>query len=341
MANEYNYDKDNEQKEFYSRVYRVNKPKKDSILIYIVLFILTFISTTFAGVFLAGKDALQLNNFRYGLTYSALVMLVITAHEFGHYFAARIHKVNTTLPYYIPAPFIFFLFGTMGAVIKLKEMFFSRKALFDIAVAGPIAGWVVSMIILVIGFLTLPPIDYLYSIHPQYGSEGIPLDGEGLTFGYNITFWAMESLLVPSGSFMPPMNEVYHYPLLCVGWFGLLITSLNMMPVGQLDGGHISYTMFPFKIHKALAYLTFYILLVLGVPGLIDYLAFEFDWGFRIGFGSLTWLVWAILIKFLVRVEHPPTVPENDPPLGTGRMLIGWFTYFIFVTSFTPMLAFI
>jgi membrane-associated protease RseP (regulator of RpoE activity) len=339
MANEYNYERENEQAEFYNRVYAVNEPKKESPLINVVFFILTFISTTFAGVSWLGKDPFQLNNFASGLTYSLLIMAVITAHEFGHYFAAQAHKVKVTLPYYIPFPIPFLNpFGTMGAVIRMKQRFYSRKALFDIAVAGPIAGWIVSVIILIIGFLTLPPVDYLYSIHPGYAEDGVSLSG--LTFGYNIAFWALEKLFVPANGFMPPMNEMYHYPFLCVGWFGLLITALNMMPAGQLDGGHISYTMFSYKIHSFIAYLVFTGLLFFGIPGVFDIIAEWQQIPFRFGFGSAGWFIWAIMLFFIIKIKHPPIVPEEDPPLSAARMAAGWFTFFIFVVSFTPVFAY-
>ncbi|MEO8665826.1 MAG: site-2 protease family protein, partial [Ignavibacteria bacterium] len=194
------------------------------VWVNIFLFILTFFTTTIAGVFWANKDPYQLENFSYGLIYSILILLVISTHEFGHYFAARIHKVPVTLPFYIPFPFIFLNpFGTMGAVIRMKARYYSRKALLDIGAAGPIAGWITSVIILIIGFINLPSINYLYDIHPEYSSTGIPLSG--FTFGYNILFLGLEKIFTSSPNvFMPPMNEVYHYPFLCVGWFGLLIT---------------------------------------------------------------------------------------------------------------------
>lgn len=307
--------------------------KSFGFLINILLFIFTFFTTTIAGVFWANRDPYQLDNFSAGLLYSFLILLVISTHEFGHYFAARFHKVPVTLPYYIPFPFIFLNpFGTMGAVIRLKSRFYGRKALFDIGVAGPIAGWITSVIILLIGFLTLPPVSYLYELHPEYVSTGIPQSG--FTFGYNLLFWTFERIFASSpGVFMPPMNEVYHYPFLCVGWFGLLITSLNMMPIGQLDGGHISYAMFGEK-HKYPAYLFFAALVIFGLLGLLPFA------GFSSMYGSINWLVWAVLILFVIKIKHPPTFSETETPLGTGRMLTGWFTFFIFVVSFCPVPVF-
>lgn len=304
-----------------------------SIVLNIVLFAATFFTTTLAGVQWSNRDPFELSNFPHGLTYSFLILLVITTHEFGHYFAARYHSVPVTFPFYIPFPFLFLNpFGTMGAVIRMKARYYSRKALLDIGAAGPIAGWITSVIILLIGFTNLPPVTFLYEIHPEYSSTGIPISG--FTFGYNILFWVFEKIFTSSpGIFMPPMNEVYHYPFLCVGWFGLLITSLNMLPVGQLDGGHISYAMFG-KNHKYVAYLVFALLIVFGLIGLLP-LA-----GLNLNFGSLNWLVWALLIFFVIKVRHPETFPEDEAPLDSLRMATGWFTYIIFFVSFCPVPVF-
>lgn len=312
---------------------REDSKKGFGIWLNLFLFVTTFFTTTVAGVFWANRDFYNLDNLPYGLTYSMLIMLVISAHEFGHYFAARIHKVPVTLPYYIPFPFISLNpFGTMGAVIRMKAAYYSRKALLDIGAAGPIAGWITSLIILAVGFITLPPISYLYNLHPEYATSGIPTSG--FTFGNNLIFIAFERLFVnSSSSFMPPMNEVYHYPFLCVGWFGLLITSLNMMPVGQLDGGHIAYAMFGDK-HKYIAYTVFALLVIFGVLGLLPLIDVP------VNIGSINWLVWAVLIFFVIKIKHPETVTELDEPLGTGRMLTGWFTFFIFIVSFCPVPVF-
>ena len=306
-----------------------NKFARFSFSINIILFIATFFTTTLGGVFWANKDPYQLLNFRYGLTYSILLLTVISAHEFGHYFAARFHKIDVTLPYYIPFPFLFLNpFGTMGAVIKMRTRTQSRKSLFDVGVAGPIAGWVTAMIILIIGYSTLPSISYLYDIHPEYKLTGIPTTG--FTFGTNIIFWLFEKIFSSPRVFVPPMNEVYHYPFLCVGWFGLLITALNMMPIGQLDGGHISYTMFGEK-HKFIAYCVFGFLVFFGLAGLLPLI------GVPVNFGSVNWLVWAILILFIIKIKHPPIVTDEYEPLGLTRTILGWFSFIIFVISFSPV----
>jgi len=301
------------------------------VSINIILFIATFFTTTLAGVAWSNQDPYQLENFSVGLPYSLLLMLMISSHEFGHFFAARAHKVRVTLPYYIPFPFLFLNpFGTMGAVIRMKSPTQTKKSLFDIGIAGPIAGWIVTLAILIYGFTHLPSIDFLYSVHPEYRETGIST--QGLYFGNNLVFLFFEKLvsLVSSKTFIPPMNEIYHYPFLCVGWFGLLVTSLNMMPVGQLDGGHISYTMFREK-HKYAAYITFALLMIFGLLGIIT--LFEPT----INIGSLNWLVWGLLLFFLIKLKHPDIVYDIDTPLDSKRTFLGWFSFFIFIVSFCPI----
>lgn len=315
--------------DFFGTQSEVKKRTKFVFLLNIVLFIATFFTTTISGVFWANQDPYQLYNFYSGLTYSILLLTVISAHEFGHYFAARFHKVDVTLPYYIPFPFLSLNpFGTMGAVIKMKSRVQSRKALFDIGIAGPIAGWIATMIILIYGYLNLPPMSFLYELHPEYMNTGIPTTG--FTFGYNLIFFVFEKIFSGPKVFIPPMNEIYHYPFLCVGWFGLLITSLNMMPVGQLDGGHISYTMFGDK-HKYIANIVFGLLVFFGLAGLLPLIGIDGN------FGSVNWLVWAILIFFVIKRVHPPVVNDFSEPLGTLRTILGWISFIIFVISFCPI----
>lgn len=199
-----------------------------------------------AGVAWLNRDPMDIANFHLGLTYSILILTFLTFHEFGHYFAARIHKVDVTLPYYIPFPMILNPFGTMGAVIRMRQQVNSRKALFDIGIAGPIAGFIVAAGMLIYGMTHLPPFEYIYDIHPEYQTTGVPTNG--FAFGPNLLFIIFAKLFTSSPSvFLPPMNEIYHYPFLCVGWFGLLVTALNLLPVGQLDGGHIVYAIFKGK----------------------------------------------------------------------------------------------
>jgi membrane-associated protease RseP (regulator of RpoE activity) len=218
-------------------------------------------------------------------------------------------------------------FGTLGAVIRLKSEVPSRKALFDIGAAGPISGFIVSLIILIIGFRTLPPIEYLYQIHPEYAHlSSIP--ESGLTFGRTLLYTGIEKFVAPAGAFIPPMNEIYHYPFLCVGWFGLLVTAMNLLPIGQLDGGHISFALFGLSYHR-IAQVTLVSLVLLGTLGFLPL------FGISLSFGWTGWLMWAIMLILFMRGRlHRPPV-QDDTPLDSTRTLLGWLCFAIFICSFS------
>ena len=266
-----------------------------------------------------------------GLPYSISILLIITFHEFGHYFAARYHKIRATLPFYIPFPPIpyFINFGTMGAVIRTKSPIYSKKAMFDVGIAGPLSGFVICLAMLIYGFTHVPSIDYLLSIHPDYFSPDYGKEGLQLVFGDSILFSFLRYVFVNTNSFFPPMSEIYHYPYLCAGWFGLLVTSMNMIPVGQLDGGHISYTMLGGENHIKISSISTIILAVLGFAGVLDAVL-----GLNFGFGWSGWLFWALILYFVVKLKHPP-VPDVLP-LDRKRMFLGYLSFVIFVISFSP-----
>ena len=296
-------------------------------LIHLFLFVVTFFTTTLAGVQWLNQDPLELNNFSKGLPYSLGLLAVLAFHEFGHYFAARFHRVQTTLPYFIPfPPMLLNPFGTMGAVIRIRSPIHSKKALFDIGIAGPLAGLVLTMIFLLIGFFTLPPKEYLYSIHPTYRALGTLPEG-GLTFGYSTLFWVLCKIFSTSG-FVPPMNEIYHYPFLCVGWFGLFITALNLIPVGQLDGGHILYALVG-RQQGIIARVFFGGLIVIGLSGFLPV------FGKNIQIGTVSWLTWCAILYFLIKLDHPPI--EDASELDGTRRFLGWFTFATFILTFPPI----
>jgi membrane-associated protease RseP (regulator of RpoE activity) len=298
-----------------------------STLFNLTLFILTFFTTTLAGVQWVMRDPLELANFRFGLPYSLSLLTILTAHEFGHYFAARSYRIPTTLPYFIPLPpFIINLFGTMGAVIRIRGAITTRKQLFDIGAAGPLAGLVVTFIVLAIGIITLPPITYIYQMHPQY--IGLPsLPEGGLTFGSSLLFWGFLKFF-SHGNFIPPMNEIYHYPYLCAGWFGLFITAMNLIPVGQLDGGHILYALIG-KRQAPVATVFFALLIAIGLTGILPF------FGSQTQPGTLGWLVFALILFFIIKLKHPEIY---DPePLDQRRVLVGWALMVIFFLIFTPI----
>jgi membrane-associated protease RseP (regulator of RpoE activity) len=325
------------------------KKKRDfRYFINILLFLLTFFTTTVAGVQWVGKNPFELTNLRYGLPYSISILFVLGVHEFGHYFAARYHKVKVTLPYFLPFPPtpLFLNFGTLGALIRTKAVVPTRRAMFDIGVAGPLAGFAACIIVLIFGFLTLPGRDYILSIHPYYDftsqstneAQGLPLE-----FGRTILFSFLSWLFTdPVKQFVPPMSEVYHYPYLCVGWFGLFVTAMNLIPIGQYDGGHLIYTMFGDK-HRKIARTSFILLLLLGLPAVLDSLIrgiasyfvqqplaqiiplAQYSW--------TGWFLWALISYYAVKLYHPP-VPD-ETPLDERRVILGWSTILVFILCFS------
>ena len=310
------------------------KQKKERPLLHIGLFIVTFITTTIAGVQWTSASAgpYELSELLIGLPYSISILLIITFHEFGHYFAALFHKVKATLPFYIPFPPIPYLinFGTMGAVIRTKSRIFSSKTMFDIGVAGPISGFIICVGILIYGFLNVPGIEYLLNIHPDFLEPTYGKEGYALVFGDSILFSFLREIFIEPGQFFPPMSEIYHYPYLCAGWFGLFITSMNMIPVGQLDGGHISYSMFGDKNHYKISVISFSIMFIFGVIGFADtFLELNY------GIGWSGWLFWSLVLFFFIKLKHPVVLQIST--LDPGRKLVGYLSFIIFIISFSPM----
>src|SRR5215213_9181318 len=236
-----------------------------------------------------------------GAIFSASLLAILFSHEMGHYLACRYYNVNATLPYFIPAPPLF-LAGTFGAFIKIRSPIPSRRALFDIGLAGPLAGFVVALPIAVIGVLAagtpLPPGDHwiffndplLFRLISKLA--GIPLDPN------------------------TPTNPYY-----MAAWIGLLVTSLNLMPVGQLDGGHGTFALFGGRAHRIIGRIAFVSMAALAFLG--------FWWH-----GSPSGFLYALLLAIMLRVPHPP--PAVTEPLGTKRIMIAILTLIVFVLCFLP-----
>jgi len=234
----------------------------------LLLFAATLASATYAGGELVGRWPLYTQPDGWlvyvfdGLRYAMSFLFFLTVHEFGHYFAAKYHGVGVTLPYYIPSPFFFvpMNIGTFGAVIRIRDQVPSSTKLFDIGVAGPIAGFAASLLVLGFGVATLPDFSYYLDLpgHNELKDliyRGLPLPehspsgGPTIYVGQTGLFWLL-GLLVPN---LPPMYEIYHFPILFAGWLGLFFTALNLLPVGQLDGGHILYALVGSQWHGRLA----------------------------------------------------------------------------------------
>ncbi|MEL6614445.1 MAG: site-2 protease family protein [Bacteroidota bacterium] len=248
------------------------------------------------------------------LMYAVPFLLFLTVHEFGHYFAAVRSRIRVSLPYYIPLPFAL---GTFGAVIRIKEPIRRTRQLFDIGASGPLAGFVVALGVLLVAVLTLPPVEYLLSAdvvlpgfdqpHVQtvqrflatgtFPSPGVGGAGGALVFGDTPLFHAMQSL----GAYRVPGYEVMHYPLLLAGWLGLFFTALNLLPVGQLDGGHVIYAMFGPAVHAIVARITTLVLLVSGSVGWADQMVPELARGFGDGWLLGGWGVLALILFVYLR----------------------------------------
>ncbi len=322
-------------------------PKRERKTLHLVLFLLTLATTTLSGML--WRMETDLMNFSAGLPYALLLLFILSAHEFGHYFAARYYGVKTTLPYYIPVFLPGFInFGTFGAVIRMKEYPASRKALFDIGIAGPIAGYVASLVVLIYGFSNLPGPEYILHLHPGFDLATGTIPGEAsmpvVTFGNSLMYSFLSHVIPSQAAWVPPMTEMYHYPFLITGWFGLLVTAMNLIPAGQLDGGHILYAMVG-SMHRRISRIVTALLIVFGslafLPTLLDLLYFPelvkalytlipaWDSIF-----SATWLLFGLLILFMIKLDHPP-IPDPEP-LSAGRRYLGWASLFIFIVSFTP-----
>jgi membrane-associated protease RseP (regulator of RpoE activity) len=237
-----------------------------------------------------------------GLMFSAALMVILFAHEMGHYVACRRYGVDATLPFFIPAPPLF-LAGTFGAFIKIKSPIPSRRALFDIGLAGPQAGFIVALPISVGGILiTRPPLS------AQIGGEIILNDP--------LLFRLISFLLGVPLDPLSPINPFY-----MAAWIGLLVTSLNLMPVGQLDGGHGTYALFGMKAHKLIGRAAFVTMVVITVLGFVWY-------------GSPSGFLYTALLAIMLRVRHPQ--PEKTAALGVTRILIAIVTLFVFALCFWP-----
>lgn len=237
---------------------------------YLILFIVTLITTTIAGAewmygrFLFwGENTLSWNDFLDGFNFSIPFLLILTFHEFGHYFTAKHHNIKVSLPNYIPLWLGFLAmpsFGTMGAFIRIKEVIHSRKEYFDIGVAGPIAGFVIAVFVIYYGFTNLPEPEYIYKIHPEYEQYGLDYPDHvydentiSIRFGNNILYWFFMNYVVEDPNLIPHPNEIIHYPYLLAGYLALFFTALNLLPIGQLDGGHVMFGLLGQKLSRKVA----------------------------------------------------------------------------------------
>ena len=232
-----------------------------------------------------------------GLPFSLTLMSILLAHEMGHYLTCRYYRISATLPYFIPAPT---LIGTFGAFIKIRSPFHDRSSLLEVGIAGPIAGFVVAVPALAI---SLSQSRYM-EFDPQ---------GDFITFGEPLIF---KILVAAMGLAPPPGMDITLHPVALAAWIGLLVTALNLLPVGQLDGGHIAYALFG-RLHKRVSL----VLVLVLVP-----------------MGMFYWLGWLVLIFFLTLMgtRHPPTL-DDTVPLEPRHVTLGWIALVMFVLCFMPV----
>ncbi len=260
-------------------------PKKfqDRDWLHGLLFLLTIATTTLRG----------------GWSYSATILAILGCHELGHYIACRHYDVDASLPYFLPIPIT--LTGTLGAFIRIREPIPYKRWLFDIGIAGPIAGFVIAVPTLFVGIA-------LSHFEPLRSGQGLFLGEPLLLKFFSWIIWGN----------VPDSETLVLHPVAFAAWFGLLATALNLFPIGQLDGGHISYTVFG----RRSTYVT------VGMIGVAIFLSYK----------SASWIVWTIVVTgmlFAFGVRHPPVIDE-EVPLDTTRKVLAVLALVIFVVCFTP-----
>ena len=282
------------------------------LLVPAVLFLATLATTLWVGgaigiaaespeLFREGADSRSglewtLLWIRHGMPYSFSLLLILLCHELGHYFTARAYRVDTSPPYFLPMPFT--MVGTLGAFIRIRSPFPNRRALLDVGLAGPIAGFLVCLPLLAAGVAS---------------SRAGPMISGGLQFGEPVVFRLFASVFGPA---VPDGEVLYLSPMGLAAWFGLLVTAINLLPMGQLDGGHALYALLRNRAVRVSR--TVHLLM------------------FPLAVWSPTWLVWGLLCLVLgARRPHPPTL-DDALPLGRSRRLLAAAGLATFVLCFTP-----
>lgn len=237
-----------------------------------------------------------------GLLFSFTLLMILGAHELGHYFACRYYGVKATPPFFLPAPPTITLFGTFGAVIKIKEPITSRRALFDIGIAGPLAGFAFALPAAVIG---------LYFSKPALAA---PAPAEAIWYNDPLLFsLIIEALGLP---------KVFEWnPIYWAAWGTMLVTALNLFPVGQLDGGHVLYAVFGRRAHRIISVVA--TVATASLAGLAFYLG-----------QPPVYMLWAFILLFLLKVGHPPVIEEE--PLGRARTALAILAAIVFALCFLP-----
>jgi len=270
-----------------------------------LLFAATVATTTWAGALQAGVDLLrQPGRFAVGLPYSLGLLLILGAHELGHYFTAKAHGIRVTPPFFIPLPFAL---GTFGAFIKIKSLTPNRRALFDVAVAGPLAGLVFAIPALLIGLRYSEVIS---------GNQPVALQANGVNIGSSVLLaWLTKMSL---GASVLEGSRLLLHPLAFAGWLGLIVTALNLLPIGQLDGGHMSHALFGSRHAHGISMVGLAALFLLALfvwPGL---------------------MVWAFIVFFIAGTHDSPAA--NDvTPVDFPRRVLGYLAFLVLLLIIVPV----
>ncbi|MCX5830979.1 MAG: site-2 protease family protein [Deltaproteobacteria bacterium] len=270
---------------------------------HILLFAATCITTLAAGALQRGSNIFgSPGKLLDGLPFAGTLMVILTVHELAHYVASRRHHVSATLPYFIPAPS---LIGTFGAFIKMTSPIMKRSALIDIGASGPIAGFIVSLIASIVGLSM---------------SETVPLAKiqDAIVLGDSLLFSFLSRIIV---GHLPDTVDILLHPVAFAGWIGLFVTSLNLLPIGQLDGGHIAFAILGDR-HRYVSMTLVAILAVFGFFGIIGLYGWE------------GWALWALLMLFL-GIKHPPVL-YWEMPIDPTRRYIALISLLIFIITFIP-----
>lgn len=272
------------------------------VVVNVVLFLLTCVTTLIAGsgAFLSFDPFEHPARLLSGAPFAFTLLAILGVHEFGHYFTARHYHASVSLPYFIPAPPPF-LFGTLGAIIRMRSPAKDRNSLFDIAAAGPLAGLVIAIPAILIGL--------------EWSTVARPPSGGHIVFGDSLLMRLL--IYLKFGSLGDGM-DVFVHPVALAGWVGLFVTALNLFPVGQLDGGRIAYALFG-RRHRLVGIATFLALLTLGAVT-----------------GAANWVVWAGLLFFFVGFHHSPPL-DDITPLTPGRWVVGLICLLLLVLLIPPV----
>lgn len=311
-------------------VYQLKARSRPALTKHAVLFLLTLLTTLGSGALMADIDpfhtrtlelgdlelpypsGLNLVRLAAGFSFAVPFLGVLLAHEMSHVWAARRHGVRASLPYFIPFPPYFSLIGSLGAFIRLKGPTVRRASLFDIGASGPIASFVVSLPLLIVGLMLSETVPGPASLTTPFV---IRFTGQPVWLGNGLATWLLAELFGPGpvGQFL-----ILLHPLALAGWLGLFVTALNLLPLGQLDGGHILYAMGP-GIHLRVARLFLLSLIPLGFLW----------WG---------WWAWAALVYLIHRgrVGHPRVV-QPGPEIGGRRTVVGWLMVLVFILTLVPV----